>query len=572
MTWLQKVTPNLDPVVSYEGKILLDWYGYCLDCVETSFGTPHLSLTAWAAWEAIPDQYKHADRNFPVGVYFLIFFSGYAGEGHVAIAFVNAAGQMGIWTSPFDHVPYYYTGYHTVDQLAKGYGVAYAGWSEMVAGVVLIEQEAAPAPAVNSSEQYTVSKTIPGYMTATDAANHTQQADNVAPGVYSLFSSASGMLNVTAKAGVPGSWINPGDNVAPAPAPAAPSAPGGSYTVIKSIGGYITSNNAANHIDQAGTVSAGQYSIFNQSSGMLNVTSKPGQPGSWINPADNTEGVAPPPKVYTENVVDGVTFAVEDGAPKAMYVTKTTGADKWNFKDVSTWRDFKSVENVPYGTEVFVVGSAHVPLPPNGGTYLMVDADFGNFVNTGNPENFYGFNQVDLSTTKPPALSAPVTAVAAVEPAAPASQISTPAVASVAPVNWTDTYVRFAQPMKYIAVKLLMVEDISGSQPPLSLPKYDPGVIPEVGVVTAYGTVTKDGVEYYRLGTTNDPKFTYWYCVPKLDPDTKTPLLLVKPVPQVTPVTKLSAVADTMSLAKSVLEEAPKFLDDIMPKWFRNKK
>jgi len=135
--WKQLSTPNLDPVVYQGGVALNDWYGWCLATVETAFGTARLYPTAWAGWLAA--QRKHEDRSWPIGVYFPIWFSGASGMGHVAICFVNTSGQMNIWTSPYLHVPYFYSSYQSVDALAKGYGLTYVGWSEDLAGSTLIE-------------------------------------------------------------------------------------------------------------------------------------------------------------------------------------------------------------------------------------------------------------------------------------------------------------------------------------------------------------------------------------------------------------------------------------------------
>lgn len=145
MAYKQLVTPDLDPFVYVNGAVLNDWYGWCLATVECAYNSPRLYPNAWAGW--LDAKAKHQDRSFPVGVYFPIWFSGYGGLGHVAIAFVNTDGSMGIWTSPFTHVPYFYTGYTSVDALARGYGVSYVGWSEDIAGMSVIAPVAdAPAP------------------------------------------------------------------------------------------------------------------------------------------------------------------------------------------------------------------------------------------------------------------------------------------------------------------------------------------------------------------------------------------------------------------------------------------
>jgi hypothetical protein len=138
--WNQLVTPSLDPVVYQGGKALNDWYGWCLATVQAAFNAPWAGSTAWDAWSNRVS-IKHADRNLPSGVYVPIWFSGYGGAGHVAI---YKDGQ--IWTSPFTHVPNFYTGYTSIDALAKGYGITYVGWSEDIGGVQ-VAQYVPDAPA-----------------------------------------------------------------------------------------------------------------------------------------------------------------------------------------------------------------------------------------------------------------------------------------------------------------------------------------------------------------------------------------------------------------------------------------
>lgn len=139
MAWNQIVTPNLDPYTYVNGKLLTDWYGWCLATVRCAYNAPFSGLNAGSGWTDYT-QVKHEDRNFPVGVYFPIWFSGYGGLGHVAFAYVNDQGSMNIWTSPFTHTPYFYTGYHDVDTLARDYKLdAFVGWSEDMGGMRVIE-------------------------------------------------------------------------------------------------------------------------------------------------------------------------------------------------------------------------------------------------------------------------------------------------------------------------------------------------------------------------------------------------------------------------------------------------
>jgi hypothetical protein len=64
----------------------------------------------------------------------------------------------------------------------------------------------------DTAEKYKVIKKIDGYSTAADAKTKNHKETTVIPGTYYIFNKSNGMINVTNKQGVPGNWINPGDN------------------------------------------------------------------------------------------------------------------------------------------------------------------------------------------------------------------------------------------------------------------------------------------------------------------------------------------------------------------------
>jgi hypothetical protein len=299
------------------------------------------------------------------------------------------------------------------------------------------------------------------------------------------------------------------------------------------------------------------------------------------NPAPAAPVVVPPaaPTSYSKNVIDGVTFETIDGAPKQYWISNPQGANKWSFKDVTNWRGFKSVAHLDYGTEVFISGVAHHPIPPTGADYYMTGDDFGDFKKTGKPANFYGFNWADISDKRPPVLQKPVPTppVVAAVPTPPAPAVPTPTVtepaASTAPLTWQDTYRPFPKAIHYIATRDLLVEELSGKKSAMPLPHYDPTISDKVGVVSSFGTVSKDGVDYYRLKTNNDPNYDYWYCVPKVDAATHTPNLLVMPANPLEPISKVSVARDTLELVKARIEtDASQFLDDLVPSFLKKPK
>lgn len=59
------------------------------------------------------------------------------------------------------------------------------------------------------------------------------------------------------------------------------------YKVLTSLVGYRTADDAKNGRNKASVVAAGDYFIFREYAGMVNVTKVSGSPGSWINPKDN---------------------------------------------------------------------------------------------------------------------------------------------------------------------------------------------------------------------------------------------------------------------------------------------
>lgn len=250
--------------------------------------------------------------------------------------------------------------------------------------------------------------------------------------------------------------------VAPSAPPAGPIMPGGNpdnkYTVIKPVPGFMTGTNAGQHKDQVNTVEPGEYFVYNthpMNSDLINVTSKLGVPGSWINKNDNVETPPPPP-----------------------------------------------------------------PAP--------------------DPE---------------PALAPPPEPVAPPEP------------------DWKDSFKPFDNSAHYVATRDLEVAELSEQAHPMPLLRYNPEVGPPQGVVAAFGTFTKDGVEYYRLKINSDPTFKLWYGVPKIDAVTGTANLLLQPSAG-KPVSKVTVARDTIQLAKSKVSDADlfDFLDDVIPKFLRKGK
>lgn len=79
---------------------------------------------------------------------------------------------------------------------------------------------------------------------------------------------------------------------------------GNSYKLVNTVDGYYTSYNAKYKTDAKLKYTAGDYYIFNEYDGMINITKNPNYPGAWIDPKENKTVVAKEEKTVSEVAVD----------------------------------------------------------------------------------------------------------------------------------------------------------------------------------------------------------------------------------------------------------------------------
>lgn len=151
--------PNLDndpnkPLYVYQGgKILTDWYGWCLAVVHASFGAKGSSYSAKTAWQA--NSTKHKDYNLPENVWIPVWWEG-GQYGHVAEAY-RQGDQITVYSSPYTHKPYFqvFKGSvkATLDSMGKTYGVGgFSGWSETLLDSRIISWVEDPKPVETKPE------------------------------------------------------------------------------------------------------------------------------------------------------------------------------------------------------------------------------------------------------------------------------------------------------------------------------------------------------------------------------------------------------------------------------------
>lgn len=134
--------------------------GWCLDYVQRGYGIAGGASTggssAWDSWTRITKK-KHHDRSFPKNVIIPIWFDGYwDGEryGHVA-ALNTATGE--IYSSPWKKTSAD-AGRHdvltSIADVERIYGMTYVGWSEDIAGQVVIKEEEESVAIIQNKENW----------------------------------------------------------------------------------------------------------------------------------------------------------------------------------------------------------------------------------------------------------------------------------------------------------------------------------------------------------------------------------------------------------------------------------
>ena len=144
MSWKQTIYPNLDDkklVIYAQGKVLLDWFLWCLAVAQKTFNVAPFAESAQIAWSW--NNTKHQDRNLPDGCFVPIWWTGgYKNYGHVAVA-KRTGNRIQIWSSPYTRKPFfdYFEGELnvTIDTISRIYGVSYAGWTETMNTTRVVE-------------------------------------------------------------------------------------------------------------------------------------------------------------------------------------------------------------------------------------------------------------------------------------------------------------------------------------------------------------------------------------------------------------------------------------------------
>ncbi len=146
MACRQILSPNLDndpnhPLYIYQGgKILTDWYCWCLAVCAGSFGAKGGSYSAKTAWQSCNT--KHCDFDIPEKVWVPVWWEG-GTYGHVAEAY-REGDTLTVYSSPYTHKATFdvFRGKvkDILNYIGQVYGVGgFTGWSETLLESRIIE-------------------------------------------------------------------------------------------------------------------------------------------------------------------------------------------------------------------------------------------------------------------------------------------------------------------------------------------------------------------------------------------------------------------------------------------------
>lgn len=149
MTWKQKVTPNVN-VPGYSGG--------CLAYVDDGVNPPERQPTAQVSWQyAVDTKVAHPGQEPPLNVWVPVYYTiengPWKGYGHVAW-FYSDGKTTRIYDSEFgckNRTGPYSGGQELFNYM--GWQMCYLGWSEMVDGLRIVENEEKPSTGGGSNNK-----------------------------------------------------------------------------------------------------------------------------------------------------------------------------------------------------------------------------------------------------------------------------------------------------------------------------------------------------------------------------------------------------------------------------------
>lgn len=196
---------------------------------------------------------------------------------------------------------------------------------ENVLQVVDSEEREAPVQPITDDTMFRLEKNSLVYMTADDASKNVNPTSTYQAGLYYIYTTHKGMINISGTEGNPGAWINPGSLSQEVVAGPVLSIEGTiekntSYALYKTLNGYGSSTNALNATNPLTELKTGNYYVQDNNNNMLLLSETKDGEGFWMNPALNDMSEWEKPATDTQAFIDKISpFALEVIEGKDLY-------------------------------------------------------------------------------------------------------------------------------------------------------------------------------------------------------------------------------------------------------------
>lgn len=224
---------------------------------------------------------------------------------------------------------YVFRSYNGMLNISKTQGKA-GGWINPADNKVVQQQNTVTK--TSNSKNYVLNTSVKGFATAADAQKNINAKTTYSSGTYYIYKSFNGMLNISKQVGKAGVWINPSHNAKPvvqSPAPKPVTTPSTNpsttsslekYILVTDVKVYSSAQDAMNSKNSKSVYKAGNYYLYKNYNGMINISSVSGKAGGWINPNDNVQ-----PKPITVDLPkfdENTPEFIKKIAPVAMEISK----------------------------------------------------------------------------------------------------------------------------------------------------------------------------------------------------------------------------------------------------------
>lgn len=251
-----------------------------------------------------------------------------------------------------------------------------------------VEVEVKPQLSFTIGDQYILNNIVPAYTTARQAMDNDYTQKKYMPGNYYIYKVFGDSINISKSKNTAGAWINPihnGNvtrveevmdlNKKESYTYEKEATRGMNYPVYDKLYAYSSSFDALYSLNPQSSFKAGNYYVYAEKDGMINISSYKDTEGKWINPRDNdiskwVKAKADPKKYLNRVAEDAKRLASENDLYASVMIAQSMletgfGTSVLSQEDYNNLFGIKGEYNgqsVLYQTTEYVGGEKHTVL------------------------------------------------------------------------------------------------------------------------------------------------------------------------------------------------------------------